>query len=98
MSKAKKKAYQQKTNQIRHEYIVKKREQSYNPYSHAEAEQLLPKVGDHLMRTPASLDTQKEGHMRKRPCVVVEVNPFGLWYRVRFLNGGYCECFKVPDI
>ena len=67
-------------------------------YTREQAEQLLPAVGDHLMKVPSVL--VPENGVNKpipRRCVVVEVNPFGLWYRVRFA-AGYHECIKVPEV
>lgn len=87
----KKKKYVQKTEQMRKDYVIKKREESYNPYSLEQVLQLLPDVGDRLMRAPTEVTCSL------RPCTVIEVNPIGRWYRVRF-DSGYCECFKVPEV
>lgn len=60
--------------------------------------ELLPRVGDKLKKAP-TID-QPRGLVQTeepRECEVVEVNQRGLWYRVRFLNGGATECYKVPE-
>lgn len=58
----------------------------------------LPKVGDKLRKAPTIV------HLRGltqaaavQDCEVVEVNTAGLWYRVKFENGG-TECYKVPAL
>lgn len=76
----------------------KVKEQSYNPYTHGQAEQLLPAVGEKLRKTPAYLDDDHRRGRSPRDCIVVEVNPLSLWFRVRFVNSGLHQCFKVPEI
>jgi hypothetical protein len=75
--------------QIRKEYEVKKREESYHPYTLQQILKLLPDVGDRLMKAPTEVTSVR------KPCTVVEVNPIGRWYRVRF-DTGYCQCYKIP--
>lgn len=58
---------------------------------------LLPEVGDKLMRTPNAYKVWGLDNPRPRPCVVEEVNRDHLWYRVRFADTGFTECYKVPD-
>lgn len=62
-----------------------------------EAMALLPKVGDTLKESPTMIIAVAHTSP-KRSCVVVEVNPRGLWYRVRFEHTGICECYKVPKL
>lgn len=74
------------------------KELSYNPYTRGMLEQMLPKVGDYLMREPGALNSDLRKKIIRKRCVVVEVNTQALWYRVRWLDSNYCECFKVPEI
>jgi hypothetical protein len=54
----------------------------------------LPKVGDVRMETP----TAPQGcTYAPQECVVVYVNEAHLWYRVRFVETGFHECYKVPQ-
>ena len=62
-----------------------------------EAMALLPKVGDILKESP-TMPIATMHYSPKMSCVVVEVNPRGLWYRVRFKRTGICECYKVPKL
>ena len=62
-----------------------------------EAMALLPKVGDILKESPTIIIATAHTSP-KRSCVVVEVNPQGLWYRVRFKRTGFYECYKVPRL
>jgi hypothetical protein len=62
---------------------------------------LLPKVGDVRREIPtifktsssvnSSIETPKE-------CTVVGVNTAHLWYRVKFKDSGFTECYKVPRL
>lgn len=64
-----------------------------------EAERLLPKVGAKLKRIPTIVCTN--GWTPKddaQDCEVVEVNRAHLWYRVRFNELGFTECYKVPEV
>lgn len=54
---------------------------------------LLPKVGDVRIEVPTIPDKQGPA---PQECVVVEVHPAHLWYRVRFTGSGFYECYKVP--
>ena len=62
-----------------------------------DAIRLLPRVGDKRMEVPSPKPYDQAVPKRER-CVVVQVNPRGLWYRVRFVNSGHYECYKVPDL
>lgn len=57
----------------------------------------LPKVGERRLER-RTLEGKKEdtGYGAPEPCTVVEVNVPHLWYRVKFDNTGWCECFKLP--
>ena len=57
----------------------------------------LPRVGDKRMEYPSPRAFDQAVPQRER-CVVTEVNPRGLWYRVQFINTGFYECYKVPDL
>lgn len=74
------------------------KEQTYNPYSREMLEQMLPNVGDYLMREPSALNGEARKNIIRKRCVVVEVNREALWYRVQWLDTGYYECFKVPEL
>lgn len=58
-----------------------------------EARAMLPRVGDSRMETPTA-----PFHLEGAPerCVVIEVHPAHLYYRVRFNETGLTECYKVP--
>lgn len=58
-----------------------------------DARNMLPKVGDVRVEIPTIPDKQGP---RPMECVVVEVHPAHLWYRVRFTGSGFYECYKVP--
>jgi hypothetical protein len=60
-----------------------------------EARSLLPKVGD--VRKEIKTVFDKITRPEPRECVVVEVHPDHLWYRVRFTDCGATECYKVPE-
>lgn len=60
-----------------------------------DARALLPKVGDVRMEVLTLSDRQDMGAPEE--CVVVEVHPAHLWYRVRFTGSGFYECYKVPQ-
>lgn len=62
----------------------------------AELIRSLPKVGDKRMEVPTISDKVDGAPPQK--CRVVEVNSRGLWYRVQFINTGFIECYKVPDL
>lgn len=68
------------------------------PYEIEQLVRMLPDVGDRLLKTPSALDTDNHNNINPKPCVVIEVNPLACWYRVRFEDSGYCECFKVPEV
>lgn len=55
---------------------------------------LLPKVGD--VRMEVLTTTDRVGISAPEECVVIEVNPDHLYYRVRFTDTGFTECYKVP--
>lgn len=92
MKKSKKK---KKVSKATVEKLRKPHKEAYHPYTVEQLVKLLPDVGDRLMKTPCALDTDARKNINPKPCTVVEVNPLGRWYRVRF-DAGYCECFKVP--
>ena len=56
--------------------------------------ELLPKVGD-VRHERMTLSDRSDLNPPER-CVVVEVRPDRLWYRVRFDRTGTCECYKLP--
>jgi len=64
-----------------------------------QARSLLPKVGDVRREIPTigktSTCMENATHTPQK-CVVVEVNPAHLWYRVKFEGSGFVECYKVP--
>lgn len=60
-----------------------------------QARSLLPAVGDKRMERISGKDSAEQ--LKPQKCVVVEVNPERLWYRVRF-EAGFCECYKVPSV
>lgn len=55
----------------------------------------LPKVGDRRLE-PMTILRERRADVPPEPCVVVYVNQDHLWYRVRFLNAGWHECYKLP--
>lgn len=57
----------------------------------------LPNVGDVRMETQT---TARAPGIPAEPmeCVVIDVNPAHLWYRVRFTKSGFIECYKVPKL
>lgn len=61
-----------------------------------ELKALLPRIGDTRMETPTICDVSNRPLPQK--CVVVEVHPKHLWYRVRFTISGNHECYKVPRL
>lgn len=64
-----------------------------------QAQSLLPKVGDVLWEIPTIGKTSNgtENAIKEpQECIVVEVHPAQLWYRVRFTATGFHECYKVP--
>lgn len=66
-----------------------------------DARTLLPKVGDKRMEVPTvwkSSGCTEQANIPPQPCTVVEVNREHLWYRVRFEDSGWHECFKVPRL
>ena len=65
----------------------------------SEAVDLLPKVGESMWEAPSfcgipGLEADRTPH----ECVCVEVHTRGLWYRVRFKDTGFYECYKVPRL
>lgn len=65
-----------------------------------EARNLLPRVGDKLRKIPANIHPPGCAVVaaEEEDCTVIEVNPAHLWYRVRFQNTGFIECYKVPRL
>lgn len=61
-----------------------------------ETRNLLPHIGERRMEIPSIQDGIETAVPQK--CVVVEVSAKGLWYQMRFDNGGRCECYKVPRL
>ena len=61
-----------------------------------EARQLLPKVGDVREEIPTYSKAAGVPAPPPQKCVVVYVNTAHLWYRVRFIDTGLHECYKVP--
>ena len=65
------------------------------------ARSLLPKVGDVRREIPTIFQTGNGmGHITSAPqeCRVIEVNAANLWYRVKFKDSGFVECYKVPRL
>ena len=58
--------------------------------------EMLPRVGEERMEIMTMFTTNPLNDRKPQPCVVVEVNPRGLWYRVKFKNG-FSECYKMPE-
>lgn len=56
--------------------------------------EMLPKVGD--VRKERMTLSDRTDLNPPEDCVVVEVRPEKLWYRVRFKRTGTCECYKLP--
>ena len=56
---------------------------------------MLPKVGDIRMEIPTIQEMVSSAEQYE--CVVIEVHPDHLWYRVRFTDTGIVECYKVPQ-
>lgn len=61
-----------------------------------EARNLLPQVGDLLIKTRISYNANGGYTYKRGSCVVDYVNRRHLWYRVRFQDGR-TQCFKVPE-
>lgn len=67
--------------------------------SYEAARTLLPKVGDVRMEIPTIYKTSSNISTvidKPEECTVVDVNAAHLWYRVKFKETGWCECYKVP--
>ena len=79
-------------------FADKRAEIKYNPYDKGQMEQLLPKLGDHLYRTPAFMEDEHHRNRHRRECVVIAVNTQAHWYRVRFVDTGLCQCIRVPEV
>lgn len=63
-----------------------------------EVAHLLPKVGAKLKKAPTIVHPNGlSQEARELECEVVEVNRSHLWYRVKFKESGYTECYKVPE-
>lgn len=62
-----------------------------------EARNLLPKVGDILMKPPTMSNKAACDTPQPQKCEVIGVNHAHLWYRVKFLKSGTIECYKVPE-
>lgn len=56
----------------------------------------MPRIGEKRMETPTIMDGIETAKPQK--CVVVEVSAKGLWYRVRFIETGRCECYKISKL
>lgn len=54
----------------------------------------FPKVGDVRKEIPTT--SGRVDLAAPEECVVVEVHPEHLYYRVRFTSTGFYECYKVP--
>lgn len=65
-----------------------------------DARTLLPKVGDVRHEIPTIFKTSSMNSIEAVPqeCTVIEVNAAHLWYRVKFKDSGYTECYKVPRL
>lgn len=64
-----------------------------------QARALLPQVGDVRWEVPTIGKTGTCHQLIKeepQECTVVEVHPDRLWYRVKFKDTGFFECYKVP--
>lgn len=89
MSKSKTKKRKNKVSKATLDKLRKPHVEAYNPYTLQQVLKLLPDIGDRLMKAPTEVTSVR------KPCTVVEVNPIGRWYRVRF-DTGYCQCYKIP--
>lgn len=67
------------------------------PYTKEELREMLPKVGDRLMKPMTRSATFATEVMALEPCIVVEVNVENYWYRVCFDCTGTHQCFKLPE-
>lgn len=66
-------------------------------YTKDEIRNMLPNVGDTRMEIPT--ETGREGlPAEPMECQVIEVNPDHMWYRVRFKDTGFTECYKLPKV
>ena len=65
-----------------------------------EVRDMMPKVGDELMRKPSFYYGFFGRHdlSIERPCVVVYVHPKHLWYSVQFKQSGIIESYKLPEV
>ena len=66
-----------------------------------DARSLLPKVGDVRREIPTigkSSTCMETTSTTPMECTVVEVNAANLWYRVKFKDSGWYECYKVPRL
>jgi hypothetical protein len=65
------------------------------------ARSLLPKVGDVRMEIPTigkSSTCMENISTTPLECTVIYVNAAHLWYRVKFKDSGFTECYKVPRL
>lgn len=66
------------------------------------AQTLLPKVGDVRQEVPTigqmGGSTCANEWNTRCECTVVAVYPAHLWYRVKFKDSGFYECYKVPRL
>lgn len=65
-------------------------------YTLNEAREMLPQVGDILIRTRTSYNANGGYTHRRSSCVVDYVNRKHLWYRVKFPDGR-TQRYKVPE-
>ena len=57
----------------------------------------LPPVGFRMRKRPYAGHENAEQALPLAWCQVVYVNYRHLFYRVRFMGSGICECYKVPE-
>lgn len=65
-------------------------------YTIKEVRAMLPKVGDIRMEKPTEAKAPAGVPVQPKKCQVIEVNRAHLWYRVRFTDYGFTECYKLP--
>ena len=69
-----------------------------HPFTKEELRAMLPRVGERRMEKMTASTACLVTSPTPLPCVVVEVNTEGLWYRVQFEQTGICQCYKVPEL
>lgn len=57
---------------------------------------MMPEVGEIRTELPSVIDGSNR--LGPKRCIVVEIHPDHLWYRVRFIDSGNHECYKVPRL